>query len=100
MTVSMESMLAVLAGGLGLVGAWWGYLASPRQQWRSGGPWPARYRGWPAAVCLLASLFILLDLMGAAAAFFTWLTGVMLVWSLAPFAGAWRAAGGRSEEAR
>ena len=71
--------------------------AQARPIWLSGftaadaGPWPARARGWPGGLCLLISLLALLQLLGALAATFTWLTLLMLVWSLMPFLGAWRA---------
>ncbi|EMF60641.1 TPA: hypothetical protein UM515_001136 [Stenotrophomonas maltophilia] len=39
----------------------------------------------------LVSLALFLSLMGSGAAFFTWLTILMLVWSAAPFLGVWRA---------
>lgn len=80
---------AVLAALLGGAGAWGLYLASPQQQWRAQGSW--RLARWPGVLGLVASLALLLGLMGPAAACFTWLTGLMLVWSAAPFAGAWRA---------
>lgn len=87
----MNPVLVVLATVLGTLGAWLLYLASPQQQWRADGPWPAKGRVWPGTSCLLLSLAVLMRNMGSGAAFFAWLTLVMLVWSLAPFLGAWRA---------
>lgn len=87
----MNPWLALAAALLGIGGAWLLYLAAPQQLWRARGPWPARHRIWPGALCLLLSLALLLREMGSGAAFFSWLTLVMLVWSLAPFLGAWRA---------
>lgn len=87
-------MTLLLAGAgvvAGIVGSWWLYLASPQQQWRSRGPWPARARAWPASLSLLLSLILLLQVMGALAATFAWVIVVMLVGSAAPFLGAWRA---------
>ncbi len=87
----MNPVLVALAAGTGIAGAALLYLASPQQAWRAAGPWPARARGWPGGLCLLISLLALLQLLGALAATFTWLTLLMLVWSLMPFLGAWRA---------
>jgi hypothetical protein len=87
----MNPGLVLIAGVLGAAGALLLYVASPQQQWRARGPWPAKLRIWPGALCLLLSLALLMRNMGSGAAFFSWLTLVMLVWSLAPFLGAWRA---------
>ena len=87
----MNPVLVVVAAGTGVAGAVLLYLASPQQSWRAAGPWPARARGWPGGLCVLVSLLALLQLLGALAAAFTWLTLLMLVWSVMPFAGAWRA---------
>ncbi len=86
----MNPVLIVLAAGAGIAGAVLLYLASPQQSWRAAGPWPVRARGWPGGLCLLISLLALLQLLGALAATFTWLTLLMLVWSAMPFLGAWR----------
>lgn len=48
-------------------------------------------RAWPGVACALASLALLWPAMGAAAAVAMWLTVLMLVATLAPFLGAWRA---------
>lgn len=87
----MNPAWAVLAAMLGTAGAWLLYLASPQQQWRVQGRLPAKHSLWPGGACLLLSLALLMYQMGSGAAFFTWLSLVMLVWSLAPFLGAWRA---------
>nr|WP_295382000.1 hypothetical protein [Pseudoxanthomonas sp.] len=87
----MNPILIVLASGAGIAGAVLLYLASPQQSWRATGPWPARARGWPGGLCLVISLAALLQLLGALAATFTWFTLLMLVWSVMPFLGAWRA---------
>lgn len=76
---------------LAVAGAILLYVASPQQQLLARGPWPSRQRAWPGASCVLASLVLLWPRMGAAAAVAAWLTVLMLVWTLAPFLGAWRA---------
>ncbi|KRB11285.1 hypothetical protein [Lysobacter sp. Root690] len=76
-------LFAVAAGGLL-------YLASPQQQWRAAGPWPARRGIWPGAICALLSLVLLWPAMGPVEAVALWLTVLMLVTTLAPFLGAWR----------
>ncbi|HDS1010383.1 TPA: hypothetical protein ACOEN9_000021 [Stenotrophomonas maltophilia] len=87
----MSVVMAVLASAAGVVGAWLFYLASPKQQWRHAGPWPVRGKWIPGSTLSLVSLAMFLSLMGSGAAFFTWLTILMLVWSAAPFLGVWRA---------
>lgn len=86
----MSVVMAVLASAAGVVGAWLFYLASPKQQWRRAGPWPVRGKWIPGSILSLVSLALFLSLMGSGAAFFTWLTILMLVWSVAPFLGVWR----------
>jgi hypothetical protein len=84
----MNPWLVALAALSGTAGVWLLYLASPQQQWRVQGPWRS---GWPGALCLLLSLVLAWPLMGALEAVSAWLVLVMLVASLAPFVGAWRA---------
>ncbi|MGO1003478.1 hypothetical protein [Lysobacter sp. CA196] len=93
----MNIGLLVPALVLGIVGGWLLYLASPQQQWRAQGPWPSRRRAWPGLVCALLSLALLWPTMGAAAAVALWLTVLILIATLAPFLGAWRA---RRQETR
>ena len=87
----MMVWLALLAIAAGIASAMLLYVASPQQQLRAAGPWPARHRAWPGAVCALLSLLALLPLLAPMEAVFTWCVLLMLVWSLAPFLGAWRA---------
>lgn len=89
----MNPWLIVPAALLGGAGSWLLYLASSQQQWLTRGPWPARGGIWRGAVCLAVSLLLFLPSLGRVEAVFTWLTLVMLVWSAAPFLGAWRAQG-------
>src|SRR5690606_40787359 len=67
------------------------YLASPQQQLRASGPWPARHRGWPGSLCAAASLLAMLPLLAPMEAVFAWSVLLMLGTSLAPFLGLWRA---------
>lgn len=87
----MTTWLAVLAVAGGTLGALLFYLASPQQQWRAAGPWPARCRWWPASVCALASLLATTRLLAPTEAVFAWSVLLMFVASIAPFLGAWRA---------
>lgn len=87
----MNPWLVAAAAMAGIAGTWLLYLASPQQQWRAQGPWPARRRPWPGLLCLLLSLGLAWPAMGPVEAVSAWLVLVMLVASLAPFLGAWRA---------
>ncbi len=80
-----------LAGAGAAVGAWLFYLASPQQAWLAVSRVPARALVFGGAIASLLSLLLLLAMMGAMAAIATWLTLLMLVGTLAPFLGAWRA---------
>ena len=82
----MNPWWVVPAMAFGVLGAWGLYLASPQQQWRA-----TPVRAWLGAGCALLSLALLWPAMGAAAAVAMWLTVLMLVATLAPFLGAWRA---------
>ncbi len=81
-----------LAGTLaGIIGGLLLYVASPQQQLRAAGPWPTRHAWWPGTLLVLLSLVALWPLLASLEAITTWLMLLMLVWSLAPFLGAWRA---------
>lgn len=87
----MTIWLAVLATVSGSASALLFYLASPQQQWRAAGPWPARLRWWPGTVCALVSLIAMTQAIAPMEAVFAWSVLLMFVWSIAPFLGAWRA---------
>lgn len=87
----MNAWLVAAAALAGVSGTWLLYLASPQQQWRAPDPSPGRHRAWPGALCLLLSLVLAWPTMGPVEAVSAWLVLVMLVASLAPFVGAWRA---------
>ncbi|QNN46937.1 hypothetical protein H9L17_01840 [Thermomonas brevis] len=87
----MTAGLAVGAALLCLLGALLLYLASPQQQLRAAGPWPARRPWWPGIACLLLSLLLFLQVLAPVEAVAGWSVLAMLVWSLLPFLGAWRA---------
>ena len=81
------TILALLAAALLLGGAAALYLAVPNQALiadRAGRP-----AIWVGLVALVGALVLLLSLMGPATAVFTWLTGLMLLWSLPPLAIGW-----------
>jgi len=87
----MSTVLALLATAAGIAAALLFYLASPQQQLRASGPWPARHRGWPGSLCAAASLLAMLPLLAPMEAVFAWSVLLMLGTSLAPFLGLWRA---------
>lgn len=87
----MTAWLASLAIAGGIAGALLLYLASPQQQLRAAGPWPAHRRGWPGAVCAVVSLAAMTRLVAPMEAVFAWSVLLMFVGSVAPFLGAWRA---------
>ncbi|MFT3763792.1 MAG: hypothetical protein QM761_14520 [Pseudoxanthomonas sp.] len=87
----MTALLAILATVSGSASALLFYLASPQQQWRAAGPWPARHGWWPGTVCALVSLLATMRVIAPMEAVFAWSVLLMLVWSVAPFVGAWRA---------
>ena len=81
-----------IAGTLaGIVGGLLLYVASPQQQLRAAGPWPKRHAWWPGTLLVVLSLLALWPLLAPLEAIASWLVLLMLVWSLAPFLGAWRA---------
>ena len=87
----MTFVLALAALVLGTAGAIRLYLASPQQQWRVAGPWPGRRRWWPGTALALASLLATMQVVAPMEAVFAWSVLLMLVLSVAPFLGAWRA---------
>lgn len=87
----MNPWLVVPAMLCGALSGWWFYLASPQQQWRAAGPWPARGGAWLASACAALSLALFCGALGAVAAVAMWLTALMLATTVAPFLGAWRA---------
>lgn len=87
----MGIALALLATTAGIASALLFYLACPQQQLRAAGPWPTRHRWWPGTLCALASLLALWRLLAPMEAVFAWSVLLMLVGSVAPFLGLWRA---------
>lgn len=87
----MTALLALALVLSGAAAAWLAYLASPQQQWRSAGPLPTLLALGIAALCALASLLAAMRLMAMMEAVFAWTVLLMLVWSIAPFIGLWRA---------
>ncbi|ENO89965.1 hypothetical protein [Thauera linaloolentis] len=86
----MNEWMVFFSALSGVAGAWLLYLASPRQQWLAHRSSPRVSAGVGTALLLL-SLALLLSMMGATEAVASWMVLVMLVWTLAPFLGAWRA---------
>lgn len=87
----MTLWLAALAASLCLAGTLLLYLASPQQQLRAAGPWPAGRSWWPGIACLLLSLPLFLQVLASVEAVAAWSVLAMLLWSLWPFLGGWRA---------
>ncbi|AMN48399.1 hypothetical protein ACG33_15090 [Steroidobacter denitrificans] len=92
----MTAWLSLLAMLSGTGAAALFYLASPQQQWRAAGPWPARQRWWPGCLCALLSLIVMTRLLAPKEAAFAWCVLLMFGGSVAPFLGAWRARAGKS----
>lgn len=87
----MLDLLIVLAALFAGLGAWLLYLACPQQRWRATGTWPARRRWLPGGTLLALAICLLLGRTGTLEAVAICLCAAMLVWSAAPFLGAWRA---------
>lgn len=93
----MNPWLLSLAMLAGVIAAALFYVASPQQQWREAGPWPARGRWFPAGLCALLSLLLMTRTLAPMEGVFAWSVLLMLACSLAPFIGAWwRCAAGRA----
>lgn len=67
------------------------YLASPQQQLRATGPWPSRHCWLPGTLLSLLSLLAMWQVLAPLETVFAWSILLMLVWSVMPFLGAWRA---------
>lgn len=82
MIAAWSAALTLVAGALCLYGA------APHQALIAG-PVPRRMLRGAGGVLLAVALALLLTLQGPATAVFTWATGAMLVWSVAPVAIRW-----------
>ncbi len=87
----MNPWLLAPAAVLCTAGAMLLYVASPQQQLRARGRWPARHGWWPGTLCAIASLVLVLRALPPVEAVSAWTVLLTLVLSLAPFLGAWRA---------
>lgn len=84
MTLVLLAVAALVAGATCL------YLRSPNRALAKGlAPGPALTA--VGAVALAVALALLLAVMGPAAAVFTWLTGLMLLWTVSPIVIRWLA---------
>lgn len=92
----MNPWLLLLATLSGTAAAVLFYLASPQQQWRTAGPWPARWRWWPGSLCALLALASMTRLLAPMEAVFAWCVLLMFIGSIVPFLGAWRSRAGKS----
>lgn len=81
----LAAMLAItlLAGGAACL-----YVATPNQRLLARSPAP-RFLRIVGLVCLVCALAVLLGLMGPATAVFTWMTGLMLAWTIPPVVVGW-----------
>lgn len=84
--ILLSAVLAVasLAGGAACL-----YLATPHQRLLAR-PLAPRVGRLVGLAGLAAALAILLGVMGPATAVFTWATGLMALWTIAPVAIGWR----------
>ncbi|SEN69005.1 hypothetical protein SAMN05192583_3320 [Sphingomonas gellani] len=82
-------IVAWLAAGTTLAGAVAVYLAAPHQALTTGHV--THRRAWRRAggAALTLALVLLLTVQGSATAVFTWMTGVMLVWTVVPVVARW-----------
>jgi hypothetical protein len=87
----MTLLLAITSAVTGCLAALLLYVASPQQQLRGAGPWPTRHAWWPGSVLAVVSLLAMWQLLAPLEAISAWLVLLTLVWSIAPFLGAWRA---------
>ncbi|MFV0643596.1 MAG: hypothetical protein ACK5NN_03720 [Sphingomonadaceae bacterium] len=81
-------MLTALAIISLFVGALVVYLSAPKQGILPN-PLPKSSATIAGVILLISSLAILLTLLGVATALFAWLTGLMLVWTVAPLGLVW-----------
>jgi hypothetical protein len=83
-------MIAAWMAALVLLGgALCAYLAAPHQALLPGVVRPRRLLRTGGGALLVLALILLLTIQGPATAIFTWATGAMLVWSIAPVAIRW-----------
>lgn len=87
----MSVFFALVAVLTGIASALLFYLASPQQQLRAGGAWPRRRPWLPATLLALLSLVAMWQVLAPLETVFAWSILLMLVWSVLPFLGAWRA---------
>lgn len=83
----MTAVLPLAAAALLIVGAAALYATMVHQRLLSS-PLPRRARA-AASVALVGALALLLALMGPATAVFTWVIGLMAIWTLLPLATGW-----------
>jgi hypothetical protein len=84
----MTLFWAALAALLLIGGATGLYLATPHQRLLARPP-AAAWSKPAAMICAACALVILLMLMGPATAVFTWMTGLMLLWTIPPVVVGW-----------
>lgn len=82
MILSLVAALALLTGATCL------YLAAPHQV-LTRRPVNRRALGIGGGIALVASIALLLAVMGPATAVFTWTVGLMMLWSIAPVVIRW-----------
>ncbi len=87
----MSLMFALVAVLAGVASALLFYVASPQQQLRASGPWPSRRCWLPGTLLALLSLLTMWQVLAPLETVFAWSILLMLVWSVMPFIGAWRA---------
>ncbi|WP_269792627.1 hypothetical protein [Stenotrophomonas sp. Iso1] len=87
----MNLLLSLVATSACIVAALLLYIASPQQQLRAAGRWPTRHAWWPGTLLSLVALLLMWPLLAPLEAITAWLVLLMLVGSVLPFLGAWRA---------
>lgn len=85
----MTMLLACAAALLVALGALLLYLATPHQRLFVTRPKSIGYLCVAGGLAILIGLLVLVSLMGAAAAVFTWVVGLMVFWTIPPVLAGW-----------
>lgn len=82
-------IVAWLAASATLAGAVAVYLSAPNQALTTGLVTHRRAWRWAGGAALALAVVLLLTMQGCGTAVFTWITGMMLVWTVVPVVARW-----------
>lgn len=82
-------IVAWLAATTTLAGAVAVYFSASNQALTTGHVMHRHAWRWAGGAALVLALVLLLTVQGSATAIFTWMTGVMLVWTVVPVVARW-----------